>query len=429
MQPLQQRLYDEIRRIPLIDPHTHVDPQAPVGRRLDDLLGYHYYTELAHSAGMDSSLVAPGAPPERRVEAIARFLPTIENTAQYSWLMDIAHSLLGFAPDRVDASTIGDLVDLAAAKMADPDWERTVLRESNLERVFLTNDFDDALGGFDTDRYVPCLRADELVFKLDQPGVRERLARCSGVQAGDAASLDRALAAVFGHFTSHGARAAAIGLPPDFAPRPQADAAADAALKSLAAGREVSADQLAALAHWTFWRIAGLCVEHALPLDLMIGAVRGVYPAGVHQGRDLFNRLTSLHQYEALFNAFGRARFPVSIIDSGQNPELVAFSWIFPNVFTCGHWWYANIPPLIDRDLRQRLSAVPRTKQIGYYSDAYKLEFCLPKFNMYRRVLAGVLADDFVVGRGWSEEKAVALAHDVLRGNVERVFYGDRGAS
>src|SRR4051812_15943042 len=49
---LASTLFDELCRIPLIDPHSHIDPFAPTARGLDDLLGYHYYTELAHSAGM-----------------------------------------------------------------------------------------------------------------------------------------------------------------------------------------------------------------------------------------------------------------------------------------------------------------------------------------------------------------------------------------
>ena len=68
------------------------------------------------------------------------------------------------------------------------------------------------------------------------------------------------------------------------------------------------------------------------------------------------------------------------------------------------------------------MQAVPRTKQIGYYSDMYKLEFALPKFAMYRRILAKVLADDFVVGRKWTVTKAVELGKLVLRGNVETIF-------
>ena len=55
-------------------------------------------------------------------------------------------------------------------------------------------------------------------------------------------------------------------------------------------------------------------------------------------------------------------------------------------------------------------------------SDMYKLEFALPKFAMYRRILAKVLAEDFVAGRRWSVEKAVSLGKTVLRGNVEKIF-------
>ena len=45
-----------------------------------------------------------------------------------------------------------------------------MLHRSNIEKVFLTNDFDDPLTGFNTQRYVPCLRTDDLVFHLDKPG-------------------------------------------------------------------------------------------------------------------------------------------------------------------------------------------------------------------------------------------------------------------
>src|SRR3954468_19108889 len=46
---LAAELYDQILQIPLIDPHTHIDPLRPASRTVDDILGYHYYTELAHS--------------------------------------------------------------------------------------------------------------------------------------------------------------------------------------------------------------------------------------------------------------------------------------------------------------------------------------------------------------------------------------------
>jgi hypothetical protein len=91
-------------------------------------------------------------------------------------------------------------------------------------------------------------------------------------------------------------------------------------------------------------------------------------------------------------------------------------------VVTSGHWWYSHTPSFIERDATARLEAVPQTKQIGYYSDVYKLEFALPKWAMYKRILARILAERFVVERGWSEERAIELGRRVLRENVERVF-------
>jgi hypothetical protein len=154
----------------------------------------------------------------------------------------------------------------------------------------------------------------------------------------------------------------------------------------------------------------------------MIGVNRGVYEAGVHQGRDLYDSRVSLIQYKELFNAFPRVTFPISVLASVTNQELTSYAWIFPNVVSNGHWWYSNTPAFIEHDLAARLEAVPRTKQIGYYSDMYKLEFALPKFAMFKRILAKVLAERFVIDRGWREEQAVALGTQVLRGNVESIF-------
>src|SRR5947208_12969519 len=154
----------------------------------------------------------------------------------------------------------------------------------------------------------------------------------------------------------------------------------------------------------------------------MIGVHRRVYRGGVYQGQDLFDQRTSLIQYATLFNAFPEVAFPISVLTSVQNQELVSYSWIFPNVVTNGHWWYSNIPAYIVPDTRARLQAVPKTKQIGYYSDAYKLEFILPKYDMYRRILAKLLADDFVRPGVYSEAGALELARCVLRDNVTRIF-------
>src|SRR5207302_5919812 len=93
---LADELYTEICHIPIIDPHSHINPHQPAARSLDDILGYHYYTELAHSAGMGKEPLAAIVPPRERVRAILGFVERYDNTAQYGWLLDICHTLFGF---------------------------------------------------------------------------------------------------------------------------------------------------------------------------------------------------------------------------------------------------------------------------------------------------------------------------------------------
>jgi glucuronate isomerase len=426
---LRSRIFEQLDAISLIDPHSHINPLDPVSHTLADILGYHYYTELAHSAGMPREQIEqPDLSPREKVRRLVAYLEPLDNTIQYSWLIDMAQRLFGFDGDHLTADNWEQLYDDAAEAMQASDWAASVLAASNIERVFLTNDFDDPLEGFDTEVYVPCLRTDDLVFHFARREVQERLGKCTWQSAANLTALGDAINGLFQHFKNKNARACAISLPPDFSPAPISEGRARIAFDAvLLDGPDAAESQRRALSQYIFWTLAELCSAHQLPFDLMIGVNRGVYPAGVHQGRDLYDSRVSLIQYRELFNSFPTVTFPISVLASVTNQELTSYAWIFPNVVTHGHWWYSNTPAFIEQDLAARLEAVPRTKQIGYYSDMYKLEFGLPKFAMYKRILAKVLAERFVIDRSWPEQRAVELGRQVLRGNVEQVFGFDPG--
>jgi len=440
---LQTRLFAELNSIRLIDPHTHIDPHAAASTTLADILGYHYYTELIHSAGMPrEEIEEPGLDPKEQVRRLVERIEPLRNTFQYGWLLELSRAFFDFPADEdLTVDNWEQLYDAAAAKMAQPDWEQQVLERTKLDAVFLTNQFDDPLEGFDTSRYVPCLRTDDLVFHLGNVEVRQRLERATNTDVHDAASLRAAIGKLFERFVAKGARACAISLPPDFTPegapfgrlRSQFQHLAvfvDPVLSVVLRGLEGSDpdeqtrydDYAKQVSQFVFWTLAEMCAEFKLPFDLMVGVHRGVYRGGVYQGQDLYDSRVSLIQYKDLFNALPQVTFPVSVLASVTNQELASYAWIFPNVVTNGHWWYSHTPSFIERDATARLEAVPQTKQIGYYSDVYKLEFALPKWAMYKRILAKILAERFVIDRGWSEERAVDLGRRVLRGNVERVF-------
>ena len=419
---LRNRIFQQLDSMWLIDPHTHIDPHQPAAKTLADILGYHYYTELAHSAGMPREAIEePGVSPREKTRRLIANLGPVENTVQYSWLVEMAQSLFGFDGDRITPDNWEAVYDASESLMSSATWEQDVLRRSRLQRVFLTSDFDDPLEGFDTQLYVPCLRTDDLVFGLGDPAVRDRLERATGVAVHDPAGLRSAVGALFEHFTSRNARAVAISLPPDFTPVRVSPGEAARALDGVLSGCD-GGDSGRVWSLYVFWTIVEFCADYGLPFDLMIGVNRGVYEAGVFQGQDLYDSRVSLIQYRELFNAFPQVTFPISVLASVTNQELTSYAWIFPNVVTHGHWWYSNAPAFLEGDLAARLETVPATKQIGYYSDMYKLEFALPKFAMYKRTLAKVLAERFVIDRGWSELRALELGRQVLRGNVDAIF-------
>jgi glucuronate isomerase len=423
---LRQRLFTELDSIRLIDPHSHIEPKPAASKTLADILGYHYYTELCHSAGMPrADIEEPGLDPKEKVRRLVERIEPLRNTIQYSWLLQLAQKFFDFpAGEQLTTKNWEQLYDTAAKRMSQPDWEQQVLDRTKLDAVFLTNNFDDTLEGFDTKRYIPCLRTDDLVFHLAKPEVRQRLEKATDTDVRDANSLRSAIGRLFMTFTAKGARACAISLPPDFSPHRPEFSTVDPALSATFGMSDSTfvTKEKGILANFVFWTLAEFCAEFKLPFDLMIGVNRAVYRGGVYQGQDLYDSRVSLIQYQELFNAFPQVTFPISVLASVTNQELVSYAWIFPNVVTNGHWWYSNTPAYIEHDAAARLEAVPQTKQIGYYSDAYKLEFCLPKFAMYKRILAKLLADRFVIDRGWSEQQALDLGRRVLRGNVERIF-------
>ena len=151
-------------------------------------------------------------PPRERVRAILGYMDRFDNTAQYGWFLEIARTFLGFQGDRVTAADCDWLCDTAERIFAQPDWEEQVFRRTNLESIFLTNEFDDPLTGFDTKRYVPCLRTDALVFQLHQsmcgsdwrrrPGSRSAIFRLWNMRCGTCSSISRPGGAGLRHFAA-----------------------------------------------------------------------------------------------------------------------------------------------------------------------------------------------------------------------------------
>ena len=94
---LVQTIQAELDSLVLIDPHTHINPHSAASETLADIMGYHYYTELAHSAGLPREQIEePGIGPKEKVGRLVEKLGHLDNTVQVSWLVEMSQKFFEF---------------------------------------------------------------------------------------------------------------------------------------------------------------------------------------------------------------------------------------------------------------------------------------------------------------------------------------------
>ncbi|NOY09330.1 MAG: hypothetical protein GXP33_10880 [Spirochaetes bacterium] len=431
---LVKRLYEGINEFPIFDPHTHINPQNPSAGSLGGILSYHYYTELCNSAEYDPGWWEEGISPDLLVKRIAKKLPLIHNTVQFSWFLTIADEFIGIPrTELLNPENLERLNEKSKKVMSEKGYIERLIEKSGIKRVYLTNQFYEKLEGFDCNFYRPCLRIDPFSYFADRETVLKDMSVSTGVQIKDSSSFDKALDRVFARFKEKNFAYASVSSWPGTKIHPVENTREDAVIKKILSGERLSCHEHEDHVAYSFLLVAELCRKYDVPFHLMIGVDKDVYSQGVQFGTDLVDSNNSMRGYDYLFNQFPDVRFPTSVLSDTQGLELTSSAWIRHNIFPSGHWWYLNNPTDIAREVSRRLEVVPLQKIIGYYSDAYYLEFILPKFRMYKYTLAQVLAEKIEASKAdpnmleLTGDKALETAWDILFNNPQRIFKDTTG--
>lgn len=389
---LVRELYDRIDALPIIDIHTHVNWKTGTAANIGEILSYHYYTELANSAAFQDGKF-PFDDPEALTREILPKLALIANTVQYDWLMTISREFLCLGPDEWRPENWKFIFDRSLEVMDRPEWRDELVAQANIVKVFLTNQYDDDLEGLDTSFYAPCLRTEPYIVWFDRADERAKLGAFLGRPISTTDDLRAVITKTFEKFMRHGMGYAAMSIPAGFKTFPVADEDAQRVLDKALAGGAWDCCESELWRAYAMACICDACRRYGRPFHLMIGVNRDVYAQGVPAGQDLFDSVNSMRGYDHVLNAYPDVSFPTAVLADTTGLELTAAAWIRHNVYPSGHWWYSNQPTDIAREIRRRIDAVPGNKAIGYFSDAYYLEFILPKFRMYKFELALALAE------------------------------------
>lgn len=413
----------EILSWKIVDSHTHIDWLSPYSTELWDILGYHYYTELAHSCGMKRIQIESSEwlSNQDRLAALISYLPAIENTQPVQWLEHICKTVYDWH-DKINIENFRELDDRIKKYSQQENRLETLVASQGIRRIFMTNSFSDVLPSKKDGFYVPFLRADDIVNSMFDEKVRMKVQSECGYDIQSERQVYQLLRESFEKFSSAAFRGCALALPPEFKYVKEGDIGSIHSNLPLTDNKTSSIAQVSILTSRALRELCRKCMEYNVPIFLMLGASRGLYSAGVRQGQDLLSMNMDIHSLAMLFNAFPDLKFVLSVLADSTQQQLLSYTWIFPNVYISGHWWYSNLPIYIETSLTSRLQGLPSKKIIGYYSDAFKLEFVRPKYQMYIKTLSKVVFNNYVLERSWSENSAMELARNILIENTKNVF-------
>jgi hypothetical protein len=106
-------------------------------------------------------------------------------------------------------------------------------------------------------------------------------------------------------------------------------------------------------------------------------------------------------------------RFQCFLASRHANQSLCTLCRELPNLSLAGYWWHNFFPSVMRQVMEERLDMLPTNRQIGFFSDAYCIEWAYAKWAMVRSQLAAVLAGKIEQGQ-YTKAEALEVARAVL---------------
>ena len=106
-------------------------------------------------------------------------------------------------------------------------------------------------------------------------------------------------------------------------------------------------------------------------------------------------------------------KFQCFLSSMHANQTLCTLARELPNFSLAGFWWHNFFPTFIERVIDERLDMVSTSRWVGFFSDAYTMEWSYAKAMLVRKMLAAALADRVLRGQ-YDKSGAVAIARKLF---------------
>jgi glucuronate isomerase len=137
----------------------------------------------------------------------------------------------------------------------------------------------------------------------------------------------------------------------------------------------------------------------------------GAEPMPFETASILYQR--TVRQIAEMIARHPRLRFQCFLASRHANQSFCTMVRELPNLSLAGYWWHNFFPDIIRQVIGERLDMLPVNKQMGFFSDAYCVEWVYGKAVLARKQLARVLAEKIDQGQ-YTRDDALGIARTML---------------
>ena len=412
------------------DIHTHLVGGRLGARGLHDVLLYHMVVSDLYAAGCPNGARLtqyPGWPGAEEAQARIRealpFLPQIQNTSSWWGVRIILRDLFGWT-EPITSDNWRKLDALVRERADDGAWHHSILDRLNIRRT--GTEIARRGHGEDDDRLQYALEWG--FFTRCQWGEFDtalyELERCWGrtpespspIGAGGRPKTERIIQsladvhAAVRHYVNaipYGrVLATATHISTDIHFHRVSDAEMESAITRRQTAGPVERDLYASYVHELF-----LTELEKHGREIVFQFSLGAEPLPFETGSRLNQR--TIGELAGMIARHPKLRFQCLLASRHANQSLCTLARELPNFSLAGYWWHNFFPDAIRQVMAERLDMLPANKQIGFFSDAYCIEWTYAKAVIVRKQLARVLAEKIEQGQ-YARDEALSVARGIL---------------
>jgi len=455
-------LYAEVRDLPLISPHGHVDPALLANDEpLPDPTALfvspdHYLTRMLYSQGIPQwRLGVPDrhgqvhAGPREAWRTFCEHWYLFRGTPSRLWLEQSLDEIFGVTTP-LGPATADAVYDELSERITDPAFRpRALLQRFGIEVLATTDSATDSLEhharlaadgwGGPEHRVIPTLRPDAVTDpeRPDWLSSVARLGEITGTDTGGFSGYLDALARRREDFKRAGATATDHGTPT----AQTADLSPDEAARLYERLRRDAAKDGADPADAELFRaqmlteMARMSVDDGLVMQLHPGALRNhnrkVHAEfGLDKGGDIPTSTDYVHALRPLLDKFGddpRLRLVLFTLDeTAYSRELAPLAGVYPAVYLGPAWWFYDSPEGMRRYREMVTETAGFYNTAGFTDDTRAFPSIPVRHDVARRIDCGFLAR-LVAEHRLPADEAAETARDLAYRLPKRVYRLDKG--